>query len=80
MIYIFCLFGCNNKTNKKRGFLVTLSSVTLGKEVHLGTGKASLPSAMTLVLGKKAPFAECLVVHSAKRQAKGPTGAPFAKH
>jgi hypothetical protein len=32
MIYIFCLFGCNNK-KIKGGFLVTLSSVTLGKEI-----------------------------------------------
>jgi hypothetical protein len=67
------------KTNK-RGILVTLLSVTLGKETlcrvsrsyhsakkaHLGTGKASLPSVVALSLGKEASFIECLLVHSTK--------------
>jgi hypothetical protein len=55
-----------SKTNKKRGILVTLPSVTLDKEVlcrvsrpqhsankaHLGIGKTYLPSVVALTLGK----------------------------
>jgi hypothetical protein len=46
---------------------------------HLGTDKASLPSVVTLTLGKEASFAECLLAHSAKKLTKGPAGGPFAK-
>jgi hypothetical protein len=67
MRYIFGFFGGNRKNKLKRCILVTLPSVTLGKEVlcrvsrslhsakkeHLGPGKASLPSAMAPKLGKK---------------------------
>jgi hypothetical protein len=70
---MFCLDGWNNENKYKRGFLVTLPSVTLSKEflcrvqwpkhstkkAHLGTCKASLPSVVVPVLGREAPFAEC---------------------
>jgi hypothetical protein len=49
------------------------------KKEHLGTDKASLPSAMTLTLGKEASFAECLLTHSAKKLAKGPAGGLVAE-
>jgi hypothetical protein len=45
----------------------------------LGTSKASLPSVVTLALGKEASFAECLLAHSAKKLTKGPAGGPFAE-
>jgi hypothetical protein len=46
---------------------------------HLGTGKASLPSVVTMTLGKEASFAECLLAHSAKKLTKGPAGGPFVE-
>jgi hypothetical protein len=45
----------------------------------MGTGKASLPSVVALVLGKEATFAECLLVHLAKQLAKGPAGDLFVE-
>jgi hypothetical protein len=91
---IFCLFGWNSKNKLRWCILVTLPSVTLGKEVlcrvpgsyhsaekqHLGTGKASLPSAVALTLGKEASFVECLQEHSTKKLTKGPAGRPFAEY
>jgi hypothetical protein len=92
MLYIFVSLYGIIKTNK-RGILVTLPSVTLGKEVlcrvprpqhstknvHLGTDKASLPSVTIIVLGKETTFAECHIMHSTKRPSKEPTGAPVAE-
>jgi hypothetical protein len=83
---IFCLFGWNRKNKFKRCVLVTLPSVTLGKEVvcrvsgpqhsaknqYLGTSIASLPSVVALALGKEARYAECHIEHSAKNLIKGP--------
>jgi hypothetical protein len=65
---MFCLFGWNNENKYKRGFLVTLPSVTLDrvqwpkhstKKACLRTCKASLPSVVVPALGIEAPFAEC---------------------
>jgi hypothetical protein len=78
VISFVCLDGIIEKTNK-RCILVTLSSATLDKgplcrvsgqeqpaeKQHLGTGKASLPSALALKLGKEPD--------------KGPAGGTFAK-
>jgi hypothetical protein len=66
--------------------LVTLPSVSLGKEVlcrvsgpkhsaktqDLGTGIGSLPSVISLALGKEACFAECHTNHSVKYLTWGP--------
>jgi hypothetical protein len=71
------------KKQIKRGNLVTLSSVkviALGKEGTPGTGKASLPSAKTLAVGKEASFTECLLKHSTKELTKGPTSDTFAEY
>jgi hypothetical protein len=76
VISFVCLDGIA-KTNKKgyTGHFVecntrqrsTLPSVlVIAKKAHLGTGKASLMSAMTLTLGKEATFAECLLLQSTK--------------
>jgi hypothetical protein len=46
---------------------------------HLGTGKAYLPSVVTLTLGKEARFVECLLAHSTKKLTKGPADCPFAE-
>jgi hypothetical protein len=43
-------------------------------KAHLGTGKASLLSVVTLTLSKEATFVECLLVHSANELTKGPAG------
>jgi hypothetical protein len=73
------------KKQIKRCILVTLPSVTLGKEVlcrvsglyhsaknqYQGTGMASLLSALALTLGKEASFTECLIEHSVKNLTKG---------
>lgn len=75
------------------GILVTLPSITLGKEVlcrvswayhsakraHLDTGKASLPIVVALTLGNEASFARCLLMHSAKELTKGHVGDLFAE-
>jgi hypothetical protein len=77
MWYMFCLFGWNNKTNKKQfsGHLPSAVAKALNKKGPPGTSKASLSSVVVPTLSKEAPFAECLLVHLAK----GPTGAPFAE-
>jgi hypothetical protein len=49
------------------------------KKAHLGIGKASLSSDVAEALGKEATFVECILMHSAKRLAMGPTGAPVAE-
>jgi hypothetical protein len=74
------------KKQIKRCILVTLPSVTLGKEVlcrvsgpqhsaknqDLGTDIGSLPSVMALALGKEARFVECHTKHSTKYLTWGP--------
>jgi hypothetical protein len=45
----------------------------------LGTGKAFLPSAVALALGKEANFAECPLEHSIKNLTKGPAGGHYAE-
>jgi hypothetical protein len=45
----------------------------------LGTGKASLPSAVALAFSKEESFVECLLEHSAKKLTKGPTGGLFVE-
>jgi hypothetical protein len=49
------------------------------KKAHLRTGKVYLPSAVAEALDKEAAFAECLLMHLAKRLAKGPTSAPVVE-
>jgi hypothetical protein len=46
---------------------------------HLGTGKASLSSALTLTLGKEANFVKCPLEHSEKNLTKGADGGTFAE-
>jgi hypothetical protein len=45
----------------------------------VGTGKASLPSVVSLALDKDATFAECLLLHLAKVLTKGPAGDLFVE-
>jgi hypothetical protein len=40
----------------------------------VGTGKASLPSVVTLAVGKEASFVMCLLEHSANKLTKGLAG------
>jgi hypothetical protein len=81
---------CNTR---QRSTLPSVKVISLGKEAlcrvsrsyhsakkaHLGTGKASLLSAVALALGKEASFIECLLVHSAKELTKGSASDPFAE-
>ena len=70
-----CVDG-KQKTNKK-GTYWSLCRVSgskhSAKSTDLGTGLGSLPSVMSLALGKEVVFAECQQGHSAKSLTWGPS-------
>jgi hypothetical protein len=64
---------------RQRGTLPSVITIALDKKAHLGTYKVSLLSVVVAALGKEATFAKCLLEHSTKGLAKGPSGTPFAE-
>jgi hypothetical protein len=75
-MYIGHFAECNTR---QRGASPSVRAIASTKKEYLGIGKASLPSATDLALGKEASFAERLLEHSAKKLTKGPTGDLFVE-